>query len=106
MKTLTLIWTFIRDHIWLAILIAVFGFIFFFVPAFKEIAYGALRVLIGVLIVAIVLYAWFRETVRESIVTGTFVAKFKELEAKHHVAVVISVIALITWAVVESLVHP
>ncbi len=99
-------WTWIQDHAWLAILAALALLVFFFVPQFKELAYGAFRVIIGIILVSIVLYAWFRDTIQQHIVSGDFVVAFRSLEAKHKVAVTITVIGLITWAVIECLVHP
>lgn len=99
-------WTWIEDHAWLAVLAVVALFAFFFLPAFKELAYGALRAIIGVLIISALVYAWFRETGQTSIVSGTFAQKFKDLEAHHHVWVVMAMIGLAAYIVVECLVHP
>jgi hypothetical protein len=106
MKTLQIVGTWIRDHIWLVVIAAVALVAFFFIPQFKEVSYGIFRVLIAVILVSIVLYAWFRETIRQHIVSGDFKAAFESLEAKHKVATTISVIAFITWAIVECIVHP
>lgn len=103
---LTVAWTWIKDHSWLVLLAGIALLIFFFVPQFKELAYGAFRLIIGILLVSIVLYAWFRDTIQQHLVSGDFVTAFNSLEAKHKVAVTITVIGFITWAVVECLVHP
>jgi hypothetical protein len=97
---------FIKDHFMMAVFCAAALFAFLFLPHFQEMAYGIFRVGIAIFFVAALIYLWFKDTIREYLVSGQFVTDFTSLEAKHKVAVTMTVIIAILWAVVECLVHP
>jgi hydrogenase-4 membrane subunit HyfE len=97
---------FVKDH-WAILAVGLVGLAaFFIVPQFKELSYGLMRAAITVLFIALLVYTWFRHTLREYLVSGAFVAEFRALEAKHRVAVTVTVLVLISWIVVECIVHP
>jgi hypothetical protein len=100
------LWAFIQDHWQIAVVAIVALVLFFVLPHFKELAYGLLRVAVAVFLIALVVYTWTRNTVREYIASGAFVAEFRALEAKHRVAVTVTLLVVIAWVVVECLVHP
>lgn len=105
-QKLLAIGVFIKDHVVLALFCVAALFAFFLLPHFQEFAYGLFRVGIAVFFVAALLYIWFKDTIRQYLVSGTFVSDFHALESKHKVAVTLTVIIAILWAVVECLIHP
>lgn len=97
---------FIKDHIMLVALAAAAMFVFLFLPHFREFAYGLFRAFVAIFFVAVIIYIWFKDTIRPYLVNGTFVEDFKALEAKHRVATALTVIIVVVWLVIETLVHP
>jgi hypothetical protein len=103
---LIVLWTWIKDHTWLAIFAVLALAAFFSLGHFQEIAYGLFRALIAVIFISVILYIWFRDTIQSYLVSGTFVTDFHALEAKHKVAVTVTMVIAVLWLVVECLVHP
>lgn len=100
------LWAFTVDHWPLAVVALVALAAFIFLPRFQELAYGLLRVALVALFIALIIYVWFKDTIREYLSSGAFVAEFRALEARHRVAVTITILVVISWIVVECIVHP
>jgi hypothetical protein len=70
---------FIQEH-WQIVAVGVVAVaLFFIVPKFQEFAYGLLRIAIAVFFIALLIFVWFRDTIREYLTSGAFVAEFFDL---------------------------
>jgi lysozyme family protein len=96
---------FIKEHWPLAAGVIALGALYLFVAQFAEFSYGALRLLIDVLVAFLVIHLVFKSTIRPYVQSGGFSRDFNALPPAQKTWMTIGVIAFILFISTECFVH-